>query len=135
MAEPSILRLYKQPSRPQDHRDPIEAIKARQTEEVVLAVCGYIGSGTSNVAKTLGEIFAQYNYEVEILKLSDIIRKIKGIPKINRKTYESVEKLQDAGNELRTMYKDNSYLAQCIIEKISLSRNKGKKPDDVHTPE
>ncbi len=133
MAEPAVLRPFEQ-TPVKERKDPTDVVKARQTEEIVLAACGYIGSGTSDVVLTLKEIFEQYAYEVEPLKVSDIIREAMDI-KPAGKSYTSVKELQDAGNALRKKYNDNSYLAQCIVEKISLSRGKGKKPDDVSTPE
>ena len=35
----------------------IEKISDRQTEELVLALCGSVGSGTSTIAEKLSEIF------------------------------------------------------------------------------
>jgi len=42
----------------------IKRIQERQTEELVFAVCGPLGSGTSKVAKTIMHIIAseKYNY-------------------------------------------------------------------------
>lgn len=97
-------------------------------------MCGYVGAGVSGVAKTIGEIFEQHKYTVKIIKVSDIIRGLKKIPATKKKTYEHVELLQNAGNELRVEY-DNSYLAQCVIEEISLARHEGKDPSKVLMPE
>lgn len=133
MAEATILRPFEQANL-RKHKDPTSAIRARQTEEIVLSVCGYIGAGVSGVAKTLEEIFTQHNYEVNIIKISDIIRELKKIPKPNSKTYDDVERMQDAGNELRVEY-DNSYLAQCAIEQMSLIRHEGKSKEEIFTPE
>lgn len=99
MAESAVLRPYEQ-SPVKERKGPTDVVKARQTEEIVLAACGYIGSGTSDVVLTLKEIFEQYGYEVELLKVSDIIREGVGIRR-TEKSYASVKELQDAGNSLR----------------------------------
>lgn len=125
--------IYKKPT--DDITDPKAKIQSRQTEEIILAVCGYVGAGVSNVAATLGTAFAGFGYDVCSLKVSDIIRDICGIQKPAEKSYKYIVELQDRGNELRKKYKDNSYLAQCIIEKISRSRVNGRNADEVSIPE
>lgn len=130
-----LLRPLKPPKSIKTIKDPKAEIKSRQTEEIVLAVCGYVGAGVSNVATSLEKIFSGYGYEVEFLKVSEIIRAIYRIKTPIEKTYNYIALLQDSGNELRKKYDDNSYLAQCIIEKISLSRRKGREVEEVFIPE
>ena len=118
-----------------DVTDPKSKIQSRQTEEIILAVCGYVGAGVSNVAASLKNIFSGYGYKVEVLKISDTIRNLEKIQKPSEKSYAYIENLQNLGNRLREKYEDNSYLVQCIIEEISRSRIEDKDADEVSIPE
>lgn len=128
------------------HSDSIvDNIKERQTAELVIALCGSVGSGTSTIANKIAEIFKEYDYSIDIIKISNLISKHldsikselqadeylneKYHPKINLNTKienldpaDRIVLLQSAGNILRKKY-SNDVLSQLVIKEIALKRN------------
>ncbi|EIU7151334.1 cytidine deaminase [Pseudomonas aeruginosa] len=89
------------------------------TPEIVIALCGPMGTPLHEVAKTFQELIrgTDFGYEeVKILRLSKEIRRLKGLEE-----EKSIERLIDAGNELRRDY-GNAILAKLAIQDILLSR-------------
>lgn len=105
-----------------------ERIKERQSKDLVIAFCGPIASGVSSVVKHVAAILETFDYESEIIKLSDFIEKniTKTMIKISgeglkKDTVERIIKLQDAGNELRKKY-SLDILSQFAINEIGFNR-------------
>lgn len=98
--------------------DAKERITKAITPELVIALCGPLGSPLHDVAGIFkDQLTIKYNYKnVEIIKLSDFIRS-HGAPK----SPASISDLIEAGNELR---KQNglSVLAQMAMKKIATNR-------------
>jgi pantothenate kinase-related protein Tda10 len=53
-------------------------IKDTHTEELVIAICGPIGSGHHSLSSILHKKLSEFGYEVEIVKLSKIIEERAG---------------------------------------------------------
>ncbi|MCK5509157.1 MAG: hypothetical protein KAI50_11650 [Desulfobacterales bacterium] len=123
-------------------------IKERQTEELVLALCGSIGSGTSTIANKIGEIFSEYKYRVTTIKISTLIvrylEQIKNelnedeylkenwLPKIdlnekveNLNAADRIALLQSAGNGFRKKI-SREILSQLVIKEIALIRDRAE---------
>ncbi len=124
----------------------IEKIKSRQTEELVIGLCGSVGSGTSTIADKIDEIFSDYGYKPERIKISELIGKhinrvedeLKKDPflnteyvgefdlKKNMKELDSADRialLQSIGNALRKK-ESPDILAQLVINEIAIRRSK-----------
>lgn len=89
------------------------------TPEIVIALCGPLGTPLHEVAKTFQELLrgTDFGYaDVKILRLSDQIRRLKGL-----EGEKSFERLIDAGNDLRREY-GNAVLAKLAIQEILISR-------------
>jgi len=141
----------------QSIKDPsmVDVIKNRQTEELVIALCGPVGSGTSTVALKIEEIFCdEYKYKVHIIKISKFIKKHYGIvmDDLRKDTYsyneyhpnidytkdiseididvaDRILLLQSAGNILRII-KAKDILVQLSINEIVLNRM-GENDSDI----
>lgn len=99
--------------------DDVSAIEKTLTPQVVIALCGPLGTPLHEVASTFEELLksTDYGYEhVEIIRLSEEIRKQKGLPE-----NASIKELIDAGNQLRENH-GNEVLAKLAVRKISLAR-------------
>lgn len=107
-------------------------IYKRQTPELIIAFCGAVGSGVSTVAKEMLRQMnkSQYDYKVEYIKVSEIIKALEPTTKslVDNTWYESfsqngsrIGNLQEVGDALR---KDYSYdvLAQFVIGRINQIR-------------
>ena len=124
----------------------IHNIKQRQTEELVIALCGSLGSGTSTIASNIKRIFkSDYGYDdIHIIKISALIVKYRRLVenKIKKDSFlneryigkidmnrnideidagDRIAVLQSLGNLLRQEYSED-ILAQLAIKEIGLKR-------------
>ncbi|HID9908458.1 TPA: anti-phage dCTP deaminase [Pseudomonas aeruginosa] len=115
------------------HFDDVGAIRRTITPEIVIALCGPMGTPLHEVAETFQSLLtgADYGYhEVKVIKLSDEIRKHSQLPE-----GRSILKLIEAGNELRHQY-GNEILARFAIRQITLAREAAQKQaEDHHEPD
>ncbi|HKU17501.1 MAG TPA: anti-phage dCTP deaminase [Steroidobacteraceae bacterium] len=122
----------------------VDDLRARRTDELIIALIGPVGSGCTTCAKILGTtLSAVFGYEEVVHhKVSDVI--IQNAAAVGT-TWDSttirterVRRLQDIGNSLRQKYQ-NDYLAAKVIEKIAEHRfTKGgyrKAANDALVPE
>ncbi|MDF1528708.1 MAG: anti-phage dCTP deaminase [Sedimenticola sp.] len=102
-----------------------EMIKKTHTQELVIALCGPIGSPLHEVSEALKERLLQdFGYErCEIVRLSDFIKK--HLPESIEETsrFENIKSLIKAGDKLREAH-DPSILAEFAIHYISQDREK-----------
>lgn len=107
--------------------DNIEEIKDTHTSELVIALCGPIGSPIHDVAKAFKTCLEKsfgYDY-AQVLKLSRQIEKLGGqAPSGNE--YRRVKYLIDKGDELRKKY-GPGVLAELAVSEIALDRQKTRK--------
>lgn len=104
-----------------------EKIRNTLTDELIVAICSPIGSYKEIVIQTLTEILKDdYNYNVVIIKLSDIIRQhsktnISVKPGESEKFSSLMNKIS-GGDELRSRF-GPAVLAEAAINEIHLSRH------------
>jgi deoxycytidylate deaminase len=142
-AEPSQLRMTIVAEAPAPAAN-VDDLRARQTDELVIALVGPVGSGCSTCAKILGEtLSAVFGYEEVVQhKVSKIIvdnaAAVGSTWDDNATGTDRVRRLQDIGNNLRLKYQ-RDYLAAKVIEKIAEHRlTKGgytKAANDALVPE
>lgn len=98
---------------------------SRRSEELVIGLVGAIGSGVTKTAEILREkLEDQFNYSVEIIKLSDIIKQNSdkvGISIDFTQEVKRINQLQIAGTKLRNKF-GAEYLALKAIERIGVNR-------------
>lgn len=109
-------------------------IEKTNTSELVIALCGPIGSPLHEVAETIkNRIQSVFGYqECEIIKLSSLINKYAEKVKlevIEDKGYERIKSQIDVGNKLREMYTP-SILAELAIAEISKKRKRLEKENN-----
>ncbi|WP_120266080.1 anti-phage dCTP deaminase [Pseudomonas sp. TMW 2.1634] len=99
--------------------DDILAIEKTLTPQVVIALCGPLGTPLHEVAQSFKDLLlsTDYGYEqVEIIRLSEEIRSTSSM-----EPNCSIKELIEAGNELRRKH-GNEVLAKLAVKKISISR-------------
>lgn len=103
-----------------------EKIESTHTSELVIALCGPIGSPLQDVAATLNETLTNtFGYEKrEVIRLSKFIVDTCKLDKFKNE-FQRIEKLIDSGNELRQKYGAN-VLAELAVNSIRLEREKHK---------
>ncbi|MEI7252198.1 anti-phage dCTP deaminase [Pectobacterium versatile] len=99
---------------------------ASVTPELVIALCGPIGSPLHETAEQIAHTLFDYGYTTSIIKLSDLIRLNANAVNmgVNEKTnFEKFKTLINIGDELRKKY-GNDVLTKMAIAKISGDREK-----------
>ena len=149
-ALPNVLHaIAKEPAR----KNAQGSIKGRASNELVFAVVGHAGSGTSSIAgflqatlKTLGPPTGAY--DAEILKARDVIAawaklNDQEVPQLTAKpTLKNVERFQDLGDMMRKVVtadgrEDHPAVARGLIaqiRKIRASKQKTEFSDDKAVP-
>jgi deoxycytidylate deaminase len=109
-------------------RSSADAIAATRTDEIVLVMCGPIGSPMHDVAQTLKVMLeGQFGYEsCPIVRLSALIgshSKEVGVSIPSEPGYQRINAQIDAGNRLRETYGPN-ILAELAVEAIHKGRER-----------
>ncbi|MBF4374960.1 anti-phage dCTP deaminase [Vibrio anguillarum] len=99
-----------------------DTIQERRSRELIIGLCGAIGSGVKALKENLIHQLESSGYKTVHIRISNIIAE-RTDPTLKDLTgYERYEKLQNNGDLLREKYK-NSILAACAIEEIALARS------------
>ncbi|MEZ9142334.1 MULTISPECIES: anti-phage dCTP deaminase [unclassified Shewanella] len=106
-------------------------IQTRRSQELVIGLCGAIGSGVRALQETLKSVLKASGYEIHHIRVSKLISKFSKDDLSSLNGYERYKLLQDAGDALRLEYK-NAFLAECAIQDITIFRDKhhGTSSDD-----
>lgn len=103
-----------------------ELIRKTHTEELVVALCGALGTPLHELAEELAEHLSdQYRYECKVIRLSDFIRQYAGEPQ-PEDSAARVRWLIKKGNEIRENH-GLSILADLAIRRISLDREDAQR--------
>ncbi|QDQ29296.1 CMP deaminase [Chitinimonas arctica] len=96
------------------------------TPELVVVLCGPIGSPLHEAAKQVGSVLHEFNYKCEHLRLSNLIRinaSQVGVSISAATKFDEIASLINAGDELRGKF-GSDILAKLAIAKISGDRSK-----------
>jgi len=125
MAEPTaIAKKLKAPHTPTAKitlENPANIIKGRRSQELVITLCGAIGSGIKSLKTTLISQLVQHGYHVEHIRLSEQIAEKSNVSIEDLVGFDRYQKLQDLGDELRNKH-GNSVVAELAIHKITILR-------------
>ena len=107
-----------------DYKTSLEAIRSRHSQELIIGLCGTIGSGVKKLQVSVIKELKKANYHVEHIRLSDLIIDIQKNPDElrNLKGYERYNTLQNLGDYLRKN-NSNTTIAEMGIRRIGLIRN------------
>lgn len=105
--------------------NPHDAIDKRVAQEIIIGLCGPIGSGIKSVEAQLVNILQDEHYEVEIISVSREIEKFmeekgKKIIYDSNDRYSRYSQLMDAGNQLRQQIRDSICADLAIAKKSDL---------------
>ncbi|EMD0831427.1 deoxycytidylate deaminase [Morganella morganii] len=120
-----------------DFEDVELKIKGRHSSELIIALCGMVGSGIYKLKDSLIEEFENLNYKVKHIRISDLIAEQQEKPnEIKALTgYLRYETLQNLGDELRKS-NTNNICAQLAIRRINIWRHNeyGEKLQENEKP-
>ncbi len=94
--------------------------------EIIIGIIGPIGCNRELVIESIENLAKHFSYDMEIIKVSDIIRSHINVNFDDEDQYDRVMKLMDAGNKIRVTADDNSILAKMSAIEISKKREKYK---------
>lgn len=112
-----------------------EELDSTRTTELVLALCGPIGSDIHKVGQKLQELLKRdFGYQYcEIIRLSEIIREQSKGTQVPNDEYEKLNKLIKLGDALRQKH-GNGVLAEIAVGKIAYARRQAERttPQTTH---
>jgi len=126
MAEPAKKQLSS--SKNSSSQSTLNQIKGRISNELVIALCGAVGSGVRPLKHQLKKELEKNGYQVIDIRISSLITQ--EIKRSSDSTVESIKpisgvsrikELQNQGNQLRKQH-GNDYLAKLAIRDISSNR-------------
>ncbi|EMN7412797.1 anti-phage dCTP deaminase [Vibrio diabolicus] len=98
-------------------------IQNRRSQELVIGLCGAVGSGVKALKETLRDVLKKSGYTIYHIRISDKISELHGGNIAQLAGYERYKQLQDAGDALRKKYQ-NTFLAEVAINSITVYRDK-----------
>jgi len=109
-----------------------ERIFKTHTQELVIGLCGPIGTEIHLVADCLKDVLsATYQYECVVLRMSDLIRRYATTLSISTQdsAFINRQKLIEAGNDLRKA-NGPSILAELAVNEIAVNRERNRSGED-----
>ncbi|MFM2479031.1 deoxycytidylate deaminase [Celerinatantimonas sp. MCCC 1A17872] len=106
------------------YKNSLEAIRSRHSQELVIGLCGAVGSGVKRLKDAVITELKTANYHVEHIRLSELIAATQPNPESVRSLsgFTRYTTLQDLGDELRKKH-SNIIVAEMAIRRIHLIRN------------
>lgn len=104
--------------------DSLNLIRERRSQELVIGLCGAVGSGVKSLKETLEDQLGQHGYHIEHIRLSELIAETQPDRSkiLNLKGFQRYTSLQDLGDKIRENY-GNSILAELAIRRITVLRD------------
>jgi deoxycytidylate deaminase len=107
-------------------KDSTEEVLQYAANELIFAVVGHAGAGTSTVAESLRELLIQDEYDVQVIKARAVIgawaeQRGTQLPS-NAVSLSNVEKWQDLGDGMREQTKDCSSVGRGMVAEVRRAR-------------
>ena len=129
MARPEIIPISNLGARASG--SALSIYRKQAAPELVFAVVGHVGSGTTAIAEKLEELLHQQGFDVVFLKATEeILRWARNtrqpesahIESLDRKDLQRAILLQDLGDAMRFTKKDNAAVARALVIRIRTVR-------------
>ncbi|EFH5222950.1 deoxycytidylate deaminase [Escherichia coli] len=101
--------------------DSIRDIEKRNSQELIIGLCGAIGSGVKTLKNQMINALRSSGYHVEHIRVSDLIAKCNNENAKNLSGFERYKRLQDLGDNLRKEH-NGSICAELSIHEIQIRR-------------
>jgi len=132
MSEPALKIEFQKTDQPKIEKKIREIVFETHTEEIIIGLCGPIGTNIHYVASEISRILDEkYGYQTKIIRLSDLIKEHSSDKKYDNLTkFQYYNKLIEEGNELRKN-KGSSILAELAISQIAYQRELKREKKDT----
>lgn len=104
-----------------NNTDSIRDIEGRSSQELIIGLCGAIGSGVKTLKEQMVNALKHSGYHVEHIRVSDLIASRNNVNTKKLRNFERYECLQNLGDNLRKNYK-GSICAELSIHEIQTRR-------------
>lgn len=101
----------------------INDIKGRRSQELVIGLCGAIGSGIKTLKEQTVQCLKQNGYHVEHIRISDLIAEFGKIKITGLSNYDRYNTLQDKGDSLR---KDHGHFICAELAVLTIQERREK---------
>ncbi len=81
--------------------DSVNDIKGRRSQELIVGLCGAMGSGIKSLKEQMILCLKQNGYHVEHIRISDLIAEFSKVNTTSLNNYQRYNTLQDLGDKLR----------------------------------
>lgn len=117
MVELSAVKTEEKKSSSKQAQNIIEDIKARRSQELIIGLCGAIGTGTKELDKELQSCLEGHGYKIEQIKISDLIIDLRNKPDLRTLSgAERYREYQTAGNDIREKLGDTRLAEEAITQ-------------------
>ena len=104
-------------------------VRDNAANELVFAVVGHVGSGTSLIARQLQSILSRFSYETRILKATDILPKAQALEGLSATSIERPKAMQRIADDFRQ--DDPAAIARELALRIRLTRAEYMKLSNI----
>ncbi|HHC6451896.1 TPA: anti-phage dCTP deaminase [Vibrio parahaemolyticus] len=112
-------------SKDDSNNNAIETVSSRQSQELLIGLCGLIGAGMNSVRTCLEKELIDLGYEIEHIHLSSLIKKYFFPEEPELKGYKRYIRYQELGNIVREAH-GPQILAEAAISEIAEIQKKAK---------
>ncbi|ELA7931556.1 anti-phage dCTP deaminase [Vibrio alginolyticus] len=112
-------------SKDDSNNNAIETVSSRQSQELLIGLCGLIGAGMNSVRTCLEKELIDLGYEIEHIHLSSLIKKYFFPEEPELKGYKRYIRYQELGNIVRQAH-GPQILAEAAISEIAEIQKKAK---------
>ncbi|KYY12269.1 MULTISPECIES: anti-phage dCTP deaminase [Vibrio harveyi group] len=112
-------------SKDDSNNNAIETVSSRQSQELLIGLCGLIGAGMNSVRTCLEKELTDLGYEIEHIHLSSLIKKYFFPEEPELKGYKRYIRYQELGNIVRQAH-GPQILAEAAISEIAEIQKKAK---------
>ncbi|MBC2596411.1 hypothetical protein H5P28_19250 [Ruficoccus amylovorans] len=110
----------------------IELLEAERSQELVIALCGPIGTQIHQIAELMNErLNEHYCYDSEVVKLSSFIAEKHPFKGREAEHFSKIEHFINSGNSMRNAY-GAGVLAELAVHYISIKRHSKMSERQVH---
>lgn len=107
----------------------MEILNSRQSKDIYLGLCGYVGCGMRTINEIAEEISEEWDYNVVHIRISALLENSLYFEQAALSASKSIQinrhlKLQDIANKLRKYYNRNELLAEAAIAAIAAEKKK-----------
>lgn len=119
-----------------DSTSSMKTIESRQSNDIFLGLCGFVGCGIKTVVNVIKEVAENWGYHVVHIRISDLMQDPLYFEKklIDQHLKHDIDRhlaMQHLGNSLRGHFKRNELLSEAAIAAINADKIKSSRTSEA----